>query len=43
MRRAGLEWLHRVAAEPRRLAARYGRDAWEFPQLLWHEWRGLYS
>ena len=43
MRRAGLEWLHRVASEPRRLAARYGRDAWEFPQLVWHEWRGLYS
>jgi N-acetylglucosaminyldiphosphoundecaprenol N-acetyl-beta-D-mannosaminyltransferase len=43
MRRTGLEWLHRVAAEPRRLAARYARDAWEFPQLLWREWRGLYS
>ena len=43
MRRTGLEWLHRVATEPRRLAARYARDAWEFPQLLWREWRGLYS
>jgi N-acetylglucosaminyldiphosphoundecaprenol N-acetyl-beta-D-mannosaminyltransferase len=43
MRRTGLEWLHRVAAEPRRLAGRYARDAWEFPQLLWREWRGLYS
>jgi N-acetylglucosaminyldiphosphoundecaprenol N-acetyl-beta-D-mannosaminyltransferase len=39
MRRAGLEWLHRVAGEPRRLAGRYLRDAWEFPQLLWREWR----
>jgi N-acetylglucosaminyldiphosphoundecaprenol N-acetyl-beta-D-mannosaminyltransferase len=43
MRRTGLEWLHRVAAEPRRLAGRYALDAWEFPQLLWREWRGLYS
>jgi N-acetylglucosaminyldiphosphoundecaprenol N-acetyl-beta-D-mannosaminyltransferase len=38
MRRAGLEWLHRVCSEPRRLAARYARDAWVFPQLVWHEW-----
>jgi N-acetylglucosaminyldiphosphoundecaprenol N-acetyl-beta-D-mannosaminyltransferase len=43
MRRAGLEWLHRIASEPRRLAGRYARDAWEFPQLLWREWRRLYS
>lgn len=43
MRRAGLEWLHRVASEPRRLASRYARDAWEFPQLIWREWRRLYS
>ncbi len=39
MRRAGLEWLHRVWREPRRLAARYARDARVFPQLLWREWR----
>jgi N-acetylglucosaminyldiphosphoundecaprenol N-acetyl-beta-D-mannosaminyltransferase len=39
MRRAGLEWLHRVCTEPRRLAARYARDAWVFPQLIWREWR----
>jgi N-acetylglucosaminyldiphosphoundecaprenol N-acetyl-beta-D-mannosaminyltransferase len=43
MRRVGLEWLHRVASEPRRLVGRYARDAWEFPQLLWREWRQLYS
>lgn len=43
MRKAGLEWLHRVAGEPRRLAGRYLRDAWEFPQLLWGEWRRHYS
>ncbi len=39
MRRAGLEWLHRLASEPRRLAGRYARDAWVYPQLLWREWR----
>jgi N-acetylglucosaminyldiphosphoundecaprenol N-acetyl-beta-D-mannosaminyltransferase len=39
MRRVGLEWLHRVWCEPHRLAARYARDAWVFPRLLWREWR----
>lgn len=38
MRRTGLEWLHRLASEPRRLAKRYLRDAWVFPQLVWREW-----
>jgi N-acetylglucosaminyldiphosphoundecaprenol N-acetyl-beta-D-mannosaminyltransferase len=37
MRRAGLEWAHRVMTEPRRLAGRYARDAWVFPQLVWRE------
>ncbi|QDU87446.1 Putative N-acetylmannosaminyltransferase [Pirellulimonas nuda] len=40
LQQAGLEWLHRLASEPRRLAARYGRDAMIFPQLLWREIRG---
>jgi N-acetylglucosaminyldiphosphoundecaprenol N-acetyl-beta-D-mannosaminyltransferase len=39
MRKTGLEWLHRVASEPRRLLKRYARDAWIFPQLVWREWR----
>jgi N-acetylglucosaminyldiphosphoundecaprenol N-acetyl-beta-D-mannosaminyltransferase len=39
MRRSGLEWLHRVVSEPRRLFKRYARDAWIFPRLVWHEWR----
>jgi len=39
MQRTGLEWLHRVASEPRRLLARYARDAWIFPQLVWRQWR----
>ena len=43
MRHAGLEWLHRVLTEPRRLAGRYARDAWVFPQLVWREWRRLTS
>ena len=38
MRRTGLEWLHRLISEPRRLAKRYFRDAWIFPQLVWREW-----
>ena len=39
MQRLGLEWLHRMASEPSRLANRYLRDAWIFPQLVWREWR----
>jgi N-acetylglucosaminyldiphosphoundecaprenol N-acetyl-beta-D-mannosaminyltransferase len=39
MRRTGLEWLHRVLTEPRRLARRYARDARIFPRLVWREWR----
>jgi N-acetylglucosaminyldiphosphoundecaprenol N-acetyl-beta-D-mannosaminyltransferase len=39
MQRFGCEWLHRLASEPRRLFRRYARDAWIFPQLVWHEWK----
>jgi len=39
MQKCGLEWLHRVAGEPKRLARRYARDAWIFPQLVWREWQ----
>lgn len=39
MQHLGLEWLHRLASEPRRLAKRYLRDAVVFPQLVWREWR----
>ncbi len=39
MQKVGLEWLHRVATEPSRLAKRYLRDACVFPQLVWREWR----
>ena len=34
IRRSGLEWLHRAASEPRRLAGRYARDAWAFAWLV---------
>jgi N-acetylglucosaminyldiphosphoundecaprenol N-acetyl-beta-D-mannosaminyltransferase len=36
--RIGLEWLHRLASEPKRLARRYAHDAWVFPQLVLKEW-----
>jgi N-acetylglucosaminyldiphosphoundecaprenol N-acetyl-beta-D-mannosaminyltransferase len=39
MRRVGLEWFHRLSSEPGRLAKRYMRDAWVFPQLVWRDWR----
>jgi N-acetylglucosaminyldiphosphoundecaprenol N-acetyl-beta-D-mannosaminyltransferase len=39
MRRIGLEWVHRLSSEPGRLAKRYMRDAWVFPQLVWRDWR----
>jgi N-acetylglucosaminyldiphosphoundecaprenol N-acetyl-beta-D-mannosaminyltransferase len=38
MRMVGLEWLHRVCSEPKRLARRYARDAWLFPQIVAREW-----
>jgi N-acetylglucosaminyldiphosphoundecaprenol N-acetyl-beta-D-mannosaminyltransferase len=34
MRTLGIEWMHRLATEPKRLAGRYARDAWIFPQLV---------
>jgi N-acetylglucosaminyldiphosphoundecaprenol N-acetyl-beta-D-mannosaminyltransferase len=34
MQSTGLEWLHRLGTQPRRLAGRYARDAWVFPRLV---------
>jgi N-acetylglucosaminyldiphosphoundecaprenol N-acetyl-beta-D-mannosaminyltransferase len=34
MQRMGVEWLHRMLSEPRRLVKRYAKDAWIFPQLV---------
>lgn len=38
MRHVGLEWLHRLLSEPRRLSRRYAHDAVHFPRLVWREW-----
>lgn len=38
MRKVGLEWLHRMVSEPRRLAKRYLIDAVIFPKLVVKEW-----
>ncbi len=34
MQQSGVEWLHRMCSEPKRLVKRYARDAWIFPQLV---------
>jgi N-acetylglucosaminyldiphosphoundecaprenol N-acetyl-beta-D-mannosaminyltransferase len=41
MQRTGLEWLHRLATNPRRLARRYATDARKFPLIVAGEWRRL--
>jgi N-acetylglucosaminyldiphosphoundecaprenol N-acetyl-beta-D-mannosaminyltransferase len=41
IRRVGMEWLHRMAREPGRLARRYFRDAIQLPRLMWREIRGF--
>ena len=38
MQNIGLEWLHRLLSEPKRLAKRYLVDAIVFPQLIVKEW-----
>lgn len=38
MRKVGLEWLHRMLSEPKRLAKRYLVDAVVFPKLVLSEW-----
>lgn len=40
MQRAGVEWLHRMCSEPKRLVKRYAKDAWIFPQLVWRQMVG---
>lgn len=39
VRKLGLEWFHRMASEPRRLAPRYAMNAVGFPRILFREWR----
>jgi N-acetylglucosaminyldiphosphoundecaprenol N-acetyl-beta-D-mannosaminyltransferase len=38
MRKVGLEWMHRMLSEPKRLAKRYFVDAIVFPKLVLREW-----
>ena len=40
MQRCGIEWLHRMCSEPKRLVKRYAKDAWIFPQLVIRQMRG---
>jgi N-acetylglucosaminyldiphosphoundecaprenol N-acetyl-beta-D-mannosaminyltransferase len=43
MGKLGIEWLHRLCSEPKRLFRRYAHDAYVFPQLVWREWRAGHS
>jgi N-acetylglucosaminyldiphosphoundecaprenol N-acetyl-beta-D-mannosaminyltransferase len=38
VQRSGVEWLFRLAQEPRRLTRRYGRDMWVFGRLFTAQW-----
>jgi N-acetylglucosaminyldiphosphoundecaprenol N-acetyl-beta-D-mannosaminyltransferase len=41
VQRAGLEWIHRAASEPRRLVGRYAHDVVVFgPRMVRQAWRG---
>jgi N-acetylglucosaminyldiphosphoundecaprenol N-acetyl-beta-D-mannosaminyltransferase len=42
MRRMGLEWLHRLAGDPRRMARRYLVDDPLYAVLVWREWRAAH-
>jgi N-acetylglucosaminyldiphosphoundecaprenol N-acetyl-beta-D-mannosaminyltransferase len=39
MRVSGIEWVHRIASDPRRLGPRYASNALDFPKLLLRQWR----
>ncbi len=39
MQRLGIEWLHRMLSEPRRLFKRYAYDARVFPGLVWKQFK----
>ncbi len=36
--KSGVEWIHRLLSDPRRLARRYGKDALYVPRLLFRDW-----
>ena len=39
MQKLALEWLYRMFTNPKRLVARYLKDAVVFPGIVWREWR----
>jgi N-acetylglucosaminyldiphosphoundecaprenol N-acetyl-beta-D-mannosaminyltransferase len=39
MQRVGLEWMHRLCSEPKRLGRRYLKDGLAFPGIVWREMR----
>ena len=39
MQRTGVEWVHRLVGDPRRMAKRYLIDDVAFVRLVWREWR----
>jgi len=41
IRRAGLEWLHRLCSEPRRLWRRYFNDVTYFPGAFLRQWKAV--
>src|SRR4029078_3334818 len=41
VQRICLEWLFRIGTDPRRLALRYLRAAWQFPTIAAREWLRL--
>jgi len=43
MQKGGVEWLHRMCSQPKRLVKRYAKDAWIFPQLVWRQMTGQRS
>ncbi|MEM9410736.1 MAG: WecB/TagA/CpsF family glycosyltransferase [Planctomycetota bacterium] len=38
MQKSGIEWLHRMLSEPKRLISRYAKDAIQFPQIVFRQW-----
>ena len=38
MQKTGTEWLYRIYSDPGRLAKRYAKDAFLFPQLVARQW-----
>ena len=37
MQKGGVEWLHRMCSQPKRMVKRYAKDAWVFPQIVWRQ------